>query len=158
MAIYWLTGQPSSGKTTLAKKLHKFLKTERRNWRRTVFHIDGEDLRNLTTNMNYNEDGRKLNVRNAQMIAEYLHNNGCDVVISIVSPYRDNRNELKDKLSDGDYQEIFVHTTEIRERSHFQVNNYERPEINFIDIDTTKDSPDISFSKLINHLNKLGKL
>ena len=31
--IYWFTGQPSSGKTTLGNKLYKFLKTEKRNWR-----------------------------------------------------------------------------------------------------------------------------
>jgi len=54
--------------------------------------------------------------------------------------------------------EIFVHTTEPRERDHFHVKDYEPPQVNFIDINTTKDSPDISFSKLINHLNKLKKL
>ncbi len=29
--IYWFTGQPGAGKTTLGKKLHSFLKTEKRN-------------------------------------------------------------------------------------------------------------------------------
>ena len=47
--IYWFTGQPGAGKTTLGKKLHSFLKTEKRNWRRDVFHLDGDDLRELTT-------------------------------------------------------------------------------------------------------------
>ena len=27
--IYWFTGQPSSGKTTLGTKLHRFLQTEK---------------------------------------------------------------------------------------------------------------------------------
>ena len=45
--IYWFTGQPSSGKTTLGNKLHKFLQTEKRNWRKSVFQIDGDDLRKL---------------------------------------------------------------------------------------------------------------
>ena len=47
--IYWFTGQPSAGKTTLGTKLHRFLKTEKRNWRRDVFHLDGDNLRELTT-------------------------------------------------------------------------------------------------------------
>ena len=36
--------------------------------------------------------------------------------------------------------------------------DYEAPEIEFIDVDTTKDSPDVSFSKIINNLNKTNKL
>ena len=85
--IYWFTGQPSSGKTTLGNKLYKFLKTEKRNWRRDVFHIDGDDLRKLTVNKDYSDKGRETNIRNAQMIAEYAHNNGCDVVVSVVAPF-----------------------------------------------------------------------
>ena len=45
--IYWFTGQSTwVGKTVLGKKLHSFLKTEKRNWRRDVFHLDGDDLEN----------------------------------------------------------------------------------------------------------------
>ena len=84
--IYWFTGQPSAGKTTLGTKLHRFLKTEKRNWRRDVFHIDGDNLRELTINKDYTDKGRETNIRNAQMMAEYLHGNGCDVVVSLVSP------------------------------------------------------------------------
>ena len=47
--IYWFTGQPSSGKTTLGHKLYKFLQTEKRNWRKSVFHLDGDDLRKINT-------------------------------------------------------------------------------------------------------------
>ena len=155
--IYWFTGQPSSGKTTLGNKLYKFLKTEKRNWRRDVFHIDGDDLRKLTTNKDYTDNGRETNIRNAQMIAEFAHNNGCDVVVSVVAPFRKLREEFKDKIS-TDIAEIYLHTTEKRERYKFRAKDYEAPEINFIDIDTTEDSPDISFSKIINHLHKLEKL
>ena len=58
--IYWFTGQPSSGKTTLGNKLYKFLKTEKRNWRRDVFHIDGDDLRNITTRFGKHFDNIKV--------------------------------------------------------------------------------------------------
>jgi len=43
--IYWFTGQPGAGKTIQATKLKDLLQTEKRNWRKDVFHIDGDDLR-----------------------------------------------------------------------------------------------------------------
>jgi len=156
--IYWFTGQPSHGKTVLGKKLHSFLKTEQRNWRKDVFHLDGDDLRQLSVNKDYSEQGRINNIKNAQMIAEYLHNNGCDVVVSVIAPYRWLREEFKERIGYSEFQEIYVHTTEPRERDHYRVENYEPPVVEFIDIDTTKDDPQESFSKIINTLHKLKKL
>jgi adenylylsulfate kinase-like enzyme len=89
--IYWLTGQPGAGKTVLAKKLVEFLQTEKRNWRKTVFHLDGDHLRDLTENKDYSKEGRINNIQRAQMIAEYIYKNDCDVVVSLVAPYRDVR-------------------------------------------------------------------
>ena len=156
--VYWFTGQPGAGKTVLGRKLHSFLKREKRNWRRDVFHLDGDDLRELTINKDYSEEGRVKNIRNAQMITEYLHNNGCDVVVSLVAPYRTLREEFKERIGFSNFIEFYVHTTQKRERDKFKVKEYEQPEIEFIDIDTTKDSPDISFSKIINQTTKVLKL
>jgi adenylylsulfate kinase len=156
--VYWFTGQPSAGKTVLGSKLHSFLKTEKRNWRKDVFHLDGDDLRELTINKDYSPEGRVNNIRNAQLIVKYLHTQGCDVVVSLVAPYRGLREELKEEIGFENFQEFYVHTTEKRERDQFHVKDYEAPELEFIDVDTTKDSPDKSFSKIINHLTKLNKL
>ena len=156
--IYWFTGQPGAGKTVLGSKLHSFLRTEKRNWRKDVFHLDGDELRELTTNKDYSEQGRINNIRNAQMITEFVHKNECDVVVSLVAPYRWLREEFKERIGYENFQEIFVHTTEKRERDHFHVKDYETPEVEFIDVDTTKDNPDKSFSKIINHLTKLKKI
>jgi len=155
--IYWFTGQPSSGKTTQAHKLHKFLQTQKRNWRKSVFHLDGDDLRKLTQNKDYSDQGRQNNIRTAQTITEYLHNTDCDVVVSLVAPFLSLREEFKEKIGDN-IVELYTHTTEKRERHRYRVKDYEPPQINFIDIDTTKDSIETSFSKIINNLNKLEKL
>ena len=152
--IYWFTGQPGHGKTVLCNLLKDYITT---TYHKQVIHIDGDDIRYVFQNKDYSEQGRRTNIKNAQALVEYLHTCECDVVVSLVSPYLDLREEFKDKIG-NDIVEIFVHTTEVRERDHFHVSNYEQPQVNFIDINTTKDSPDTSFSKLINNLNKINKL
>ena len=156
--VYSIIGQSGSGKTTMGKKLHKFLTTERRNWRKDVFHIDEDTLRLINGNTNFTETGIRNNIRDAYFLAEYLHVAGCDVVISIMSPYVELREVLKDNIG-PDIQEVFLHTSDTeRGTKKYKVPNFEHPEINFIDIDTTKKSPERSFSKLITNLNKLDKL
>jgi len=149
--IYWLTGQPAHGKTVLGKKLVSHLKEKHKNLAKSVFHLDGDHLREITHNKDYSEQGRINNVRNAQMICDYLHIHNCDVVVSLVAPYKWLRDEFKERKS-GDVTEIYVHTTEPRERDHFKVEGYEPPTENFIDVDTTLDDPTISFAKLISEL------
>tara|TARA_R110001599_G_scaffold130514_8_gene305727 strand:+ start:11337 stop:11780 length:444 start_codon:yes stop_codon:yes gene_type:complete len=145
--IYWLTGQPSHGKTILAKLLVKHY--EKSNIK--LFHIDGDDLRKLTTNQNYSEEGRIQNVRTAQKISDYLHNQNFDVVVSLVSPYRWLREEFKEKLGEN-IKEFYIHTTEPRERDHFKVKDYEPPLDNFISIDTTEDNPEESLIKILSKI------
>tara|TARA_Y100000748_G_C15195518_1_gene371251 strand:- start:1 stop:204 length:204 start_codon:yes stop_codon:yes gene_type:complete len=53
----WLTGQPASGKTTLAKLIIKELSEQ--NSDTNFFNIDGDDLRNLFQNKDYSKKGRE---------------------------------------------------------------------------------------------------
>ena len=141
--IYWFTGQPCAGKTTLAD----LLKMEKPG----AYRIDGDDMRELFANKDYSIKGRVENVGTAQRIAHYLHNQGRDVIVSLVSPYIDQREEFKTLLEDN-IKEIYVHTTESRERDHFKAIAYNPPLNNYIDIDTTEDSIQESFEKLLNEI------
>ena len=141
--IYWFTGQPCAGKTTLAD----LLKKEKPG----AYRIDGDDMRELFANKDYSIKGRVENVGTAQRIAHYLHNQGRDVIVSLVSPYIDQREEFKTLLGDN-IKEIYVHTTESRERDHFKAIAYNPPLNNYIDIDTTEDSIQESFEKLLNEI------
>ena len=145
MKIFWFTGQPSHGKTILAKLLVDYLKFMGKSY---VFHVDGDNLRELITNKDYSKQGRINNVNITQKIAHYLHNEGNIVVVSLVSPYRDQREEFKAILKDK-IIEFYVNTTEPRERDHFRVDDYEPPLKNFVNIDTTQDTPHQSFLKIL---------
>lgn len=129
--IIWLTGQPGSGKTTIAKEL---LTSEGAlcQW----FHIDGDDIRELFNNKDYSISGRKKNVELAQKLAQYLNSKGKKVVVSMVSPYKEQRESFKQKMG-KDLVEVYVHTTDKRGREHFFAEDYEKPTEEFIDIDTT---------------------
>lgn len=150
--IYWLTGQPGHGKTVLANKLASYIEY---TTGKKVFRVDGDDLRSITINKDYSVEGRLKNIKSAQDIALYLHNQGYFVVVSLVSPYRNQREEYKQFIGDG-IKEFYVHTTKLRGREQFHVQDYEPPLENFIDIDTTEDSEEQSFKKIENTLTPYG--
>ena len=63
--IYWFTGQPGAGKTTLANMLKEELE-KIRNSVYKVYRIDGDDMRELFSNKDYSIKGRVDNVSTAQ--------------------------------------------------------------------------------------------
>ena len=138
--IYWFIGQPCAGKTTLANKLKKEIPG--------AFRIDGDDMRELFSNKDYSINGRVLNIGTAQRIAQYLTNQGKDVIVSLVSPYIDQREEFKSLMGDQ-IVEFYVHTNEPRERDHFKAIAFTPPLTNFVDIDTTHDTEEQSFNKVL---------
>lgn len=141
--IYWFTGQPGAGKTTLAKYLIDYFPKD------SVIHIDGDDLRNAFNNKDYSEFGRRSNVQRAQYIAQFMNSKGYTVIVSLVAPYKDQRDLFK---SENSVVEIYVHTSETRGRESFHVAEYEPPTENFIDIDTTLDNETDSYYKLLSKL------
>ena len=127
--IYWFTGQPGAGKTSIANSLIEKLP-------KNTFHVDGDDLREIFNNKDYSEVGRRKNIELAQHLTHFLHNKGNNVIVSLVSPYKNQREEFKDKLN-GPIIEVYVHTENIRGREDFHVKNYEEPTNNFLDMDTS---------------------
>ena len=134
--VLWFTGQPGSGKTTLTNrfiddKLIGFMKIHPVR----IVHIDGDDLREMVDNKDYSEKGRRENINLAMNITRFMDNKGFIVIVSLVSPYRDQREELK---MERNIAEFYLHTTEIRGKEDYFVDNYEPPLHNFTDIDTNK--------------------
>lgn len=142
--IYWFTGKPNQGKTELGRKLHTLLKTERRNWRKSVFHIDEREF----PEYNHQDDI----THEIQLISKYLVKNGCDVVVSTISPNREQREIFKEEIGD-DVREIYIDSSRTSKRRGFRVDEYEEPEENFIFIDTTGKSIEESYNDLVHQLS-----
>tara|TARA_B100001173_G_scaffold310322_1_gene324622 strand:- start:519 stop:974 length:456 start_codon:yes stop_codon:yes gene_type:complete len=141
----WLTGQPASGKSTIANLLMSHLPND--NQKNTYFNIDGDDLRDLFQNKDYSRKGREANIRLGMSIAAYLINKDCIPIISLVSPYRFLREEFKAKYN---VLEVYLHTDEIRGRENYFVKDYEPPESNFLEMDTTHKSEKESLDEILN--------
>lgn len=148
--IFWFTGQPHAGKTTLAKHLKNVLSLKFPL--KPVYLVDGDDLRRIINNKDYSEQGRRNNISQAIAIAKYLDDLRYNVIVSLVSPYKDLRDELK---ASADVIEIYVHTTEIRGREAFHVADYQPPTEDYIDIDTTGVDEITSLNELLNQIEKL---
>ncbi len=140
--IIWFTGQPGAGKTTLADKLKE-------QYYPDAFRIDGDDLRDLFTNKDYSMKGRVANVDAAQKIARYLHNQGQHVIVSLVSPYIDQREEFK---KEGHVIEVYVHTEERRGREKFHVEGYQMPQSDCFYIDTSYRDVNESLKELVDEI------
>ena len=145
--IYWFTGQPGSGKTVLANMFkEKYLPH--------AYRIDGDEMRELFTNKDYSIKGRITNVDAAQKIAHYLHNQGKDVIVSLVSPYLDQREEFKD-IMEWQLHEIFVHydiDKGLRGRENYHVTQFQKPDFDYIDIDTTNHTPEESLEIIVKKI------
>ena len=143
--IVWITGQPGAGKTVIANRAGEAL-TRGGNSQKVAI-IDGDGLRELMPNPGYDEAGRRQNIDRAQAIAAYLYTIvGYDTVfVSLVAPYRDQREKFKE---DHDVVEVYVHTNETRGREEFHVDEYEPPKKDFIDIDTGDETEQQSASRV----------
>ena len=141
--IYWFTGQPGAGKTTLAKGLMNRLSLV------NFIHVDGDDIRDIFQNKDYSENGRRQNIQKAQDISQFLYAKGNSVIVSLVSPYKDQRDNFK---QNPNVVEIYVHTDEIRGREQFHVQNYEQPTENYIEINTTNTTVEECIEKIVKYV------
>lgn len=145
--IYWFIGQPECGKTTLAKMFKQRAFT-------TTMYFDGDDLRKIFGNSyspeHFTRKWREDQTRILQGLVAYIADQGFDVVVATVNPYRNIREEFKQARKD--IREIYVHKTDVRSRDKFKAQDYEEPLENFISINTTGSTPEQSLQQIFDAL------
>ena len=152
--IIWLTGQPGSGKTTLACNIIE--KIENENSNRKIINIDGDDLRHISSNQDYSKEGRIKNISTAISIARFLSNKKYTVIISIVAPYRFLRDELKEQFT---FLEVYLYTKEIRGRENYFAKDYEIPiDEKALFLDTGKLNIEECTNEIFNVYRKMATL
>ncbi|WP_330172563.1 adenylyl-sulfate kinase [Streptomyces sp. NBC_01498] len=105
-ATVWLTGLPSSGKTTLADELAETL----RGRGRRVEVLDGDEIRRfLSAGLGFSREERDINVRRIGMVAEVLARNGVLTLVPVIAPYADSREAVRRRHRDSGTPYVEVH-------------------------------------------------
>lgn len=99
----WFTGLSGSGKSTIAQALTQ--KLRERDCKLEL--LDGDIVRtNLTKGLGFSKEDRNTNIRRIGFVSHLLTRNGVIVLVSAISPYRDIRDEVREKV--GDFFEVYV--------------------------------------------------
>ncbi len=104
-AILWFTGLPSSGKSTLANEVEKRLITHAIR----TYILDGDNVRmGLNKGLGFSEEDRAENIRRIGEVSKLFVDAGDIVLSAFVSPYRRDRDAIREKVEDGEFIEIFI--------------------------------------------------
>lgn len=106
-ATIWFTGLSGSGKSTIAVALEQALF----NLGKLSYRLDGDNVRlGINKNLGFSEEDRKENIRRIGEIAKLFGDAGTISLSSFISPYKEDRNEVR-KLHDSanlKFVEVFV--------------------------------------------------
>jgi adenylyl-sulfate kinase len=105
--VVWFTGLSGSGKSTLAAEVER----ELNQLGRAVYLLDGDNLRfGLCSDLGFTADGRRENIRRIGEVSRLFADAGIIVLAAFISPYRKDRQCLREKLDDDQFIEVHVST------------------------------------------------
>ena len=169
----WLTGLSGSGKSTVAVAAEKELLSQGR----VAFVLDGDNVRHgLNSNLGFSPDDRTENIRRIGEVAKLFNEAGIIVLTAFISPYRADRDAVREKMNDGDFIEAYVaaslETCESRDVKGLYKKArageipeftgisapYEEPAKAELVIDTDGQSVEQSVAQLVGYLQEKGYL
>ena len=169
----WLTGLSGSGKSTIAVGAEKALVDSGR----LAYVLDGDNIRHgLNQNLGFSPEDRTENIRRIGEVAKLFTDAGVIVFASFISPYRSDRDEVRELMEAGDFVEIFVaadlETCEERDVKGLYAKArkgeipeftgisapYEEPEKPELVLDTNRQSVAESVDQIISYLKENGYL
>jgi len=104
-AILWYTGLSGAGKSTLANKVEEKL------FERGIhtYVLDGDNIRHgLNKGLGFSTEDRKENIRRIGEVSKLFVDAGAFVSTAFISPYREDRDMVRQLVSDGEFIEIYV--------------------------------------------------
>lgn len=105
--LVWFTGLSGSGKSTIANALEKAL--VERNIH--TYLLDGDNVRKgLNNNLSFTPEDRSENIRRIGEVANLMLDAGLVVLASFVSPYKEDRENVKRIVKNDNFIEVFVNT------------------------------------------------
>lgn len=103
----WFTGLSGAGKTTLGNQLDQVLLAHGLH----SYMLDGDRLRRgLCQDLGMSEGSRRENVRRIGEVAKLMVDAGLIVIVSAISPYREDRDACRAHFDEGQFIEVYVNT------------------------------------------------
>ncbi|HEX7099503.1 MAG TPA: adenylyl-sulfate kinase [Acidimicrobiia bacterium] len=168
-ATIWLTGLSGSGKSTIAASVEEALIAEGR----AAYRLDGDNIRHgLNADLGFSAEDRAENVRRIGEVARLFADAGVVVLVPVISPYRSDRDTVRQRHVEAGlpFIEVFVDTPlevcEARDPKGLYAkarageitgftgvdDPYEPPLYPELSIDTTVTSPDEATSLILSLL------
>ena len=102
--VLWFTGLSGAGKSTLANAIEKKLFDSDHN----VIVLDGDNVRHgLCSDLGFNETDRNENMRRIGEVAKLFNEAGTIVIAAFISPYLQDRENIRSRLPHGDFLEVY---------------------------------------------------
>lgn len=171
--LLWLTGLPSSGKSTIAYTTEHALAARGH----LAYVLDGDNIRfGLNKNLGFSAADRQENIRRVGEVGKLFVDGGLLTFASFVSPYRADRHAVRALMAAGDFVEIFVSTpvevcAERDPKGLYQKarageipnftgvsDPYEEPENPELVIKTDTSTPTEAAAQIIDLLENMGKI
>jgi adenylylsulfate kinase len=104
-ATIWLTGLSGSGKSTIAVELEHALIENKHQ----AYILDGDNIRHgLNKNLGFSPEDRTENIRRIGEVAKLFTEANIITIAAFVSPYREDRDNVRKLLGRGEFVEIYV--------------------------------------------------
>lgn len=106
-SILWFTGLSGSGKSTIANAVEQKLNLMNRH----TFLLDGDNVRHgLNKDLGFTEADRIENIRRVGEVARLMTDAGLIVLTAFISPFRAERQMVREMMDECEFIEIFVDT------------------------------------------------
>ena len=169
----WLTGLSGSGKSTIAVAAEKAL-VDRGC---LAYVLDGDNVRHgLNKNLGFSPEDRTENIRRIGEVSRLFTDSGVIVFTSFISPYRSDRDAVREMMGIGDFVEAYVaaelQTCEDRDVKGLYAKArkgeipeftgisapYEEPEKPELLVDTNQQTVEQSVEQIVSYLKENGYL